>query len=65
MIASMYGLDHRIAELRPSEAELRLARQRRDARDEAERVARTAAAGSGRDAHARPAAARPSRAGAG
>ena len=31
MIASMFNLDERLAELRPSEAELRLARQRRDA----------------------------------
>ena len=31
MIASMWNLDHRLAELRPSEAELRVARQLRDA----------------------------------
>jgi len=31
MIASMFTLDHRLAELRPSEAELRRARERRDA----------------------------------
>jgi hypothetical protein len=31
MMASMFNLDHRLAELRPSEAELRLARQRREA----------------------------------
>ena len=31
MIASMFNLDQRLAELRPSEAELRLARQRREA----------------------------------
>ena len=31
MIASMFALDPRLAELRPSEAELRQARERRDA----------------------------------
>lgn len=31
MIASMFTLDARLAELRPSDAEQRLARQRRDA----------------------------------
>ena len=31
MIASMFNLDQRLAELRPSEAELRHARERRDA----------------------------------
>lgn len=31
MIASMWNLGERLAELRPSESELRLARERRDA----------------------------------
>ena len=31
MIASQFNLDQRLAELRPSEAELRQARERRDA----------------------------------
>jgi hypothetical protein len=31
MIASMFSLDHRLAELRPSESEQRVARQVRDA----------------------------------
>lgn len=43
MIASMWNLDERLAELRPSESELRLARERRDAAakaDEAHALAR-------------------------
>ena len=50
MIASMYGLDHRLAELRPTEAELRLARHRRDAADAA---GRSAASAQGAPRHAR------------
>jgi hypothetical protein len=38
MIASMYNLDQRLAELRPSEAALRLARQRREAAERATSV---------------------------
>ncbi len=33
MVPSMFSLDHRLAELRPSADELRLARQVRDAAD--------------------------------
>ena len=43
MIASMFSLDHRLAELRPSEAELRQARERRDAALASERPAATPA----------------------
>jgi hypothetical protein len=42
MIASMFNLDHRLAELRPSESELRVARERRDAAAQVTRIARTA-----------------------
>jgi hypothetical protein len=35
MIPSMFTLDHRLAELRPSAAELRVARELRDAAEEA------------------------------
>ena len=41
MIASMFSLDHRLAELRPTESELRVARERRDAAAQVSRVART------------------------
>jgi hypothetical protein len=41
MINSMFSLDHRIAELRPSESEQRVARQVRDAALSADQVART------------------------
>ncbi|HET9851155.1 MAG TPA: hypothetical protein VFP56_01460 [Candidatus Limnocylindrales bacterium] len=41
MIASMFNLDHRLAELRPTESELRIARERRDA-NQVSRLARTA-----------------------
>jgi hypothetical protein len=61
MIASMFNLDHRLAELRPSEAELRLARQRREA---AERGAPEQSGGSGRSAGLRLGG-QPSRAAAG
>ena len=40
MIASQFNLDHRIAELRASESELRLARERRDAAAQVTRIAR-------------------------
>ncbi len=40
MIASMFNLDHRIAELRPTEAELRIARQLRTAAAPAARTPR-------------------------
>ena len=40
MIASMFNLDHRLAELRPTESELRVARERRDAAH-VTRIART------------------------
>lgn len=40
MIASMFNLDHRLAELRPTESELRVARERRDAAN-VTRIART------------------------
>ena len=42
MIASQFNLDHRLAELRPSESELRIARERRDAAAQVARVARAA-----------------------
>jgi len=41
MINSMFSLNHRLAELRPSEAELRVARQLRDAAAPATRPARS------------------------
>ena len=41
MIASMFSLDHRLAELRPSEEEQRVARQLRDAAAPATRPARS------------------------
>ena len=50
MIASMFNLDQRLAELRPTEAELRLARQRREA---AERGAPVQSAVSLRGSNAR------------
>jgi len=40
MIASQFNLDHRLAELRPSEADLRIARERRDAGAGLDRIAR-------------------------
>ncbi len=42
MIASMFSLDHRLAELRPTEAELRVARERRDAASRLVGIARVA-----------------------
>ena len=42
MIASQFNLDHRLAELRPSESEQRMARERRDAAAQATRIARAA-----------------------
>ena len=42
MIASQFNLDHRLAELRPSESELRIARERRDAAAQVTRIARGA-----------------------
>jgi hypothetical protein len=42
VIASQFNLEHRIAELRPSESELRVARERRDAAAQATRIARAA-----------------------
>jgi hypothetical protein len=41
MINSMFSLDHRLAELRPSEADQRVARQLRDAAAAAGRPARS------------------------
>lgn len=41
MIASMFNLDHRLAELRPTEQELRLARELRKAAAPATRPARS------------------------
>ena len=41
MIASMFNLDHRLAELRPTEAELRIARELRKAAAPATRPARS------------------------
>ena len=41
MIASMFSLDHRLAELRPSEEEQRVARQLREAAAPAARPARS------------------------
>ena len=41
MIASMFNLDHRLAELRPSELELRQARELRKAAAPASRPARS------------------------
>ena len=52
MIASMFTLESRLAELRPTEAELRLARQRRDAAWASERPAGTTPAITGRTAGA-------------
>ena len=43
MIASMFSLDHRLAELRPSEDDQRVARQLRDAAPSAGRIVRSAA----------------------
>ena len=42
MIASMFNLDHRLAELRPTESELRQARELRKAASPATRPARSA-----------------------
>jgi hypothetical protein len=42
MIASMFNLDHRLAELRPTEQELRQARELRKAATPATRPARSA-----------------------
>ena len=42
MIASMFNLDHRLAELRPTESELRRARELRKAAAPATRPARSA-----------------------
>jgi len=41
MIPSMFNLDHRLAELRPSADELRIARQLREAAEPAIRTGRT------------------------
>jgi hypothetical protein len=41
MIASMFNLDHRLAELRPTESELRIARELRKAAAPANRPARS------------------------
>jgi hypothetical protein len=41
MINSMFSLDHRLAELRPTEDELRIARELRDAAAPATRPARS------------------------
>ena len=41
MIASMFNLDHRLAELRPTESELRIARELRKAAAPATRPARS------------------------
>ena len=41
MIASMFNLDHRLAELRPTEAELKLARELRKAAAPATRPTRS------------------------
>lgn len=41
MIASMFNLDHRLAELRPTEAELRIARELRKAAAPASRPTRS------------------------
>jgi hypothetical protein len=41
MIASMFSLDHRLAELRPSDEEQRVARQLREAAAPATRPARS------------------------
>ena len=41
MIASMYGLDHRINELRPSERDHEVARRLRDAASRPQTVVRT------------------------
>lgn len=43
MIASMFNLDHRLAELRPTESEQRIARELRKAATPATRPARTVA----------------------
>ena len=43
MINSMFSLDHRIAELRPSESEQRVARHVRDAALSADRTGKTSA----------------------
>ena len=42
MINSMYSLDHRLAELRPSERDQQVARQLRDAAASAGRVVKSA-----------------------
>ena len=48
MIASMFSLDHRLAELRPSEDDQRIARQLRDAAPSGDRIVRSAAATGGK-----------------
>ena len=48
MIASMFSLDHRLAELRPSEDDQRIARQLRDAAPSADRIVRSAAGTAGK-----------------
>ena len=65
MIASRFNLDHRIAELRPSESELRLARERRDAAAQVARVARPAGKTGRRRLGSTQVAGRPSRLAAG
>ena len=42
MINSMFSLDHRLAELRPSESEQRVSRQLRDVAENASRTAKPA-----------------------
>ncbi|HXG25907.1 MAG TPA: hypothetical protein VNL94_03525 [Candidatus Binatia bacterium] len=62
MIASMFNLDQRLAELRPTEAELRLARERREAAEAVEAAGRgLAVAIATPDCRAAGATARPTR----
>lgn len=49
MINSMFSLDHRLAELRPSESEQRRARELRDATASTDRAGKASAAGSVRN----------------
>ena len=65
MIASMFNLDQRLAELIPSEAEQRLARQRREAASDAARSGATPSNASGRSSSGARYGGQPSRVAAG
>jgi hypothetical protein len=65
MIDSMYGLDHRLSELRPSERDHEVARQLRDAASPATRVVRTIRSSTGPWRHTVRLGGEPTRLGAG